>query len=79
MSGGDVNRDRWANALILHFAAATELGARLDSTPRWRWRKRRRLERNLDRECQRADLAVRFLGAGPDARPLRSIIDDALR
>lgn len=75
---GDVNRERWRNALILHFEAAVALRNRLEDCPRWRWRRRRRLERGVTRECNRADLAARILGAGPDARPLRSILDEAI-
>lgn len=77
-AGGDPNRDRWRSTMIQHFQAATMYAAVRSSTPRWRWRKRRKLERDLDLHCRKADLALKLLGAGPDARPLRSIIDEAL-
>lgn len=78
VEAADPRRERWRNALILHFEAAKSLRVALEECPRWRWRKRRRLRRGVERECHRADLAARFLGAGPDARPLRSILDEAI-
>lgn len=75
---GDPNRDRWRASMIQHFQAATMYAAVRSSTPRWRWRKRLKLERELDLHCRKADLALKLLGAGPGARSLRSIIDEAL-
>lgn len=72
------DRTRWRNGLIVHYLAACSLARALDDAPRWRRRRRRKLEADLTRECNRADLARRMLGSAPGARPLRELLDESL-
>jgi hypothetical protein len=61
-------------ALIDAFQAATSVAAELDVTPRWRRRKRQRLEARLYELCARADRERAGLGAPADAEGLADII-----
>lgn len=66
--------------LLDHFQRATRLATELEFCPRWRWRRRRRLEADYARACVAADRARDRLGALPaGAKPLQEIIQTTQR
>jgi hypothetical protein len=63
-------------ALANAFRCATKLAADFDRTPRWRWRKRRRLWAELERAAERADAIRAQAGVEPDAPSLLEVLAD---
>lgn len=57
------DRDDLADELIANYQLACELRAQLDTTPRWRRRRRSNIDRGLRHVCRDADLLRDALGA----------------
>lgn len=66
--------DLTGKALLDAFQRATRLKVELDMTPRWRWRKRERLETSYDVACLIVDEIREAMGAPADAPGLAQVI-----
>lgn len=62
------------NAMNVAYNRAVRLHVELTMTPRWRWHKRARLERDRATACLAADTARAALGANPGGLPLLAIL-----
>jgi hypothetical protein len=62
--------------LVDAYRAATAVYAELEMLPRWAWRRRRRLEADVDRLAAVADRLRAERGAPLDAPGLREVLDD---
>jgi len=65
--------------LVDVFQHACRLHAELSMTPRWRWRRRARLARELEDVAAVADSLRAAIGVVPGALGLRAILADADR
>lgn len=74
----ELKRAEDRRALLDNYQEAVALALRLDDTPRWLRRRRRRTEEALTRVCREADRLRTVLGGRRDAPGLRTIIDESL-
>lgn len=66
--------------LLDHYSRACELKVDADMTPRWRPRKKARLESQYEHECRLADEEMaRLTRDGNLETPLRDLLDDVAR
>lgn len=68
-------RDDLVDELLADHQLACELRARLDATPRWRRRRRARIDRLLRDVCHRADLIRDALGATGSGEGLYDLLE----
>lgn len=75
----DVDGERATRLELLDaFHHATRLRMHLERVRPWQAGRRRELERRLTAECVRADRARAELGVDAGAKPLRTILEEAI-